>query len=252
MMKQHHGSPRRPSIGVTPDWVEPTESTQHAKYEVKVAYLDAVARAGGLPFVLPYTEDRQVAEAYLDRLSALVVTGGAFDIPTELYGQQPKPGLGPLKPKRTAFEIMVLKAALHRQLPVLGVCGGMQLLNVALGGTLVQDIKTELPAAREHQQSHDRRHPQHPVEVKEGTALSACIGKGQVMVNSTHHQAVKALGEKLVVSALAPDGMIEAIELTGAAFTVGVQWHPELMIDTVPPHLGIYRTLVQKAREARR
>ncbi len=252
MMKQHHGHPRRPSIGVTADWADPTETSPQPKYELKAAYVDAVTRAGGLPFILPYSDDRQTIDAYLDRLSALIVTGGAFDIPSELYGEQPKEGLGPLKPKRTAFEMAVLRAALQRNIPVLGICGGMQLLNVALGGTLVQDIKRELPAAREHQQTHDRRQPQHPIEVKDGTALSSCLGKGQVMVNSTHHQSVKGLGEKLVVCATSPDGVIEAIELSGTAFALGVQWHPELMIDTVPPHLGIYKTLVHRAREVRR
>lgn len=252
MMKQHHGHPRRPSIGVTADWAEPSETSPHPKYEIKVAYLEAVTRAGGLPFILPYSDDKPTIEAYLDRLSGLVVTGGAFDIPAELYGEQPKDGLGPLKPHRTAFEMALLKAALQRNLPVLGVCGGMQLLNVAMGGTLVQDIKLEVPTAREHQQTHDRRQPQHPVEVKDGTALGACVGKGQMMVNSTHHQAVKGLGEKLVVSAVSPDGVIEAIELSGPSFALGVQWHPELMIDSVPPHLGIYKTLVHRAREVRR
>ncbi len=248
-MKPH---PRRPSIGITPDVSTPNPDAPQPKYELKTAYAEAVLRAGGLPLVLPYSDDRLVIDAYLDRLSGLLVSGGGFDVPPELYGEQPKDGLGPLKPERTQFELLLVKGALARNLPVLGVCGGMQLLNVALGGTLFQDLARELPAARPHQQTHDRTHPQHPIDVKEGTVLADCLGKGQLMVNSTHHQAVKAVGEKLEVCATAPDGVIEAVEAKSYAFAVGVQWHPELLIDNVPPNLGLYRGFVTKARETRR
>jgi putative glutamine amidotransferase len=255
MRPQHghgHHPPRRPSIGITPDISHATKETPLLRYELKVAYSDAVVRAGGLPFVLPYTDDRAVIEAYLDRVSGIVVTGGAFDIPPEAYGETARDGLGALKPGRTAFESLIIHAALARNMPVLGVCGGMQLLNVALGGTLFQDIAKEMPNARPHEQSHDRTQPHHPIDIKEGTVLADCIGKGQLMVNSTHHQAVKAVGPKLVVTATSPDGVIEAIEAPTHHFAVGVQWHPELLIDTVPPHLGLYKTFVARARETRR
>jgi putative glutamine amidotransferase len=251
MRSAHHGHPRRPSIGITPDVSTPTADAPLVRYELKTAYGEAVLRAGGLPFVLPFTDDRQVIDAYLDRLSGLVVTGGAFDIPPEAYGEAPRDGLGALKPARTAFETELLKAALARNLPVLGICGGMQLLNVVLGGTLVQDIARELPGAKAHEQSHDRTHPQHPVDVKDGTLLSDAVGKGPLMVNSTHHQAVKGPGSARI-SAVAPDGVIEAIESQQHAFAIGVQWHPELLIDSVPANLSLYRALVGKAREARR
>lgn len=250
MKPHHHGPPRRPSIAITPDTASTTPE-QAPRLELKTAYADAVFRAGGLPFVVPLTSDASVIDSYLERVSGLVVTGGHFDIPPELYGDQPREGLGPLKPDRTQFELALLKAALARHLPVLGICGGMQLLNVALGGTLVQDIGRELPQAKAHEQKHERTQPQHPVDVREGTLLAECVGKGQLMVNSTHHQAVKALGQGVTMSAAAPDGVVEAIELKGGGFVLGVQWHPELMIDTVPPHLGVYRTFISKARERR-
>lgn len=247
-----HHPPRRPSIGITPDVSAVTKEAPLPRYDLKAAYADAVFRAGGLPFILPYTDDRAVIEAYLDRVSGIVITGGAFDIPPEAYGEAAREGLGALKPGRTAFETLVLHAALARNLPVLGVCGGMQLLNVALGGTLFQDLAKELPGARPHEQEHDRTQPHHPIDIKDGTVLADCIGKGQLMVNSTHHQAVKAVGPKLVVTATSPDGVIEAIEAPTHNFAVGVQWHPELLIDTVPPHLGLYKTFVARARETRR
>ncbi len=245
-----HGHTRRPSIGITPDVTRATPEAPLLKYDVKVAYSEAVLRAGGLPFIMPYSDDKQVVDAYLDRVSGVLVTGGAFDIPPEAYGEAAREGLGDLKPGRTQFEMLVIKGALSRRMPVLGICGGMQLLNVAFKGTLFQDIGREVPGAKPHEQQHDRTHPQHPVEIKDGTVLSDCLGKGQLMVNSTHHQAVKAVGEGLVTSAVSTDGIIEAIEAKDG-FVVGVQWHPELLIDTVPPHLGLYKTFVNRARDRR-
>jgi len=243
---------RRPNIGVTPDLVAAQSPGEAASYQLKVAYAGAVIRAGGLPLILPYTEERNCLDSYLERISGLVVTGGAFDVSPELYGEAARPGLGPLKEGRTAFEAALLRSALDRSLPLLGVCGGMQLLNVVLGGTLIQDIGREVEHAAEHEQKHDRTHPQHPVEIKDGTLLSQLLGKGQVMVNSTHHQAVSKPGKDLVVSAVATDGVVEAIELPTHPFAVGVQWHPELLVNAIPLHLGLYRGLVNKAREMRR
>jgi putative glutamine amidotransferase len=223
-----------------------------ARYELKVAYADAVLRAGGLPFIVPYSDDPTTVDAYLDRIFGLVVTGGAFDIPPSAYGEQPRDGMGVTKPGRTAFETALMQAALRRNMPVLGICGGMQLLHILLGGTLFQDIRRELPNARDHEQKHDRAQPSHPVEVKEGTQLADLLGKGQVMVNSTHHQAANKITDAEVVSAVAPDGVVEAIESKGHVFALGVQWHPELLVQTVPVHLSLYRALVHKARDNKR
>ncbi|MCI0571251.1 MAG: gamma-glutamyl-gamma-aminobutyrate hydrolase family protein [Myxococcaceae bacterium] len=246
----HHAA-KRPLIGITPDLSTPA-SSPFPVYELKVPYADAVLKAGGLPMILPYTEDPTVVESYLERVSGLLVTGGAFDIPPEAYGEAPRDGLGALKPTRTTFEVALMQGALKRNIPMLGVCGGMQLLNVVLGGSLYQDIQREVAEAREHEQKHDRTQPQHPVEVKEGTLLGELVGRGQLMVNSTHHQAVRRLGEQLVASAVSPDGVVEAIESPAHLFALGVQWHPEYMVNTVPVHLGIYKTFIQRARESRR
>ncbi|MGA9524495.1 MAG: gamma-glutamyl-gamma-aminobutyrate hydrolase family protein [Myxococcaceae bacterium] len=255
-MSENHRRPggggRRPTIGITPDISIPTPETPVPRYELRVPYVDAVTRAGGLPIILPYTDDSLCIESYLERISGLVITGGAFDIAPHLYGETPSEGLGPLKPERTAFETELLRGALRRNLPVLGICGGMQLLNIALGGTLVQDIRRELREARNHEQKHDRTQPQHPIDVKDGTLLAELLGRGQLMVNSTHHQSVRNTGQNVVVSAVAPDGVVEAIEARSYTFAVGVQWHPEMLIHTIPTHMGLYRGFVGKAREARR
>jgi putative glutamine amidotransferase len=242
--------PRRPIIGISPDLN--TTDDGPPRYEVKVAYPDAVLRAGGLPFIIPYSDDPTTVDAFLDRIFGLVVTGGAFDIPPSAYGEQPRDGLGLLKPGRTAFETALMQAALRRNMPVLGICGGMQLLHVLLGGTLFQDLRRELPSARDHEQKHDRAQPSHPVDVKEGTQLAELLGKGQVMVNSTHHQAANRVADGEVVSAVAPDGVVEAIESKTHNFALGVQWHPELLVQTVPAHLSLYRALVHKARDSKR
>lgn len=241
---------RRPNIGVTPDFSERAGGV--GTYELKQAYADAVFKAGGLPWVLPYSEDPTAAEAFLDRVNGLLITGGAFDIPSAAYGEPTREGQRSEKRARTAFETALLKEALRRRVPVLGICGGMQLLNVVLGGTLFQDIQLEIQNAKNHEQSHDTTQPSHPVEVKDGTLLAQHLGKGQLMVNSTHHQAVNRPGENVVVSALSPDGVVEAIETNGEGFAVGVQWHPELLVQTMPLHLGLYLALVQKAKEGRR
>ena len=241
---------RRPSIGITPDVI--VEEASPPSFHLKAPYAEAVVRAGGLPLVLPCTEEPSCLESYLDRISGLLITGGAFDVPPALYGENPRAGLGTLKESRTTFEAALLRGALQRGLPLLGVCGGMQLLNVVAGGTLIQDISRQLPHAAPHEQTHDRSRPQHPVEIKDGTLVAELLGKGQVMVNSTHHQAVGKPGRDVVVSAIAPDGVVEALELRSHPFAIGVQWHPELLIQTVPIHLGLYRGLVNRAREMRR
>jgi putative glutamine amidotransferase len=243
---------RRPTIGLTPDVENAGGGEAPPRYVLKSPYADAVLRAGGLPMVLPLATDPAMIDAYLDRISGLIVTGGAFDVPPEAYGESPREGLGTLKPGRTHFETTLLQAALKRAMPVLGVCGGMQLLNVVLGGTLFQDIQRDLPEARNHEQSHDRGQPSHPVEVRDGTVLAELVGRGQLMVNSTHHQAVSRLGEGLVASAVAPDGVVEAIESSNGTFAVGVQWHPELLLQSMPLQLGVYRGLITRARDTRR
>lgn len=240
---------RRPIIGVTPDLAMQPGPHGLPRYELKRAYTDAVLDAGGLPLVLPYTNDRSVLESYLAMVEGLLVTGGAFDVPPELYGERARAGLGETKPDRTGFELALLEAALDRDLPLLGVCGGMQLLNVCCGGTLYQDLGREVPGAIAHEQKTDRRTPAHEVAVTAGTVLAAATGPGALMVNSTHHQAVRKLGAGLIASAVALDGIVEAIEYPDRRFAVGVQWHPELLAKSVPINRGLYRAFVDAALE---
>ena len=237
----------RPVIGITPDCGETAARPGRPsvpRYELKQAYADAVLAAGGLPIVLPYSEDETAPLEAIELCDGLVLTGGAFDIPPEAYGARPGRRMGPLKRGRTQYEQRLLRAALDVGLPVLGICGGMQLLAVELGGSLHQDIAEELPGTFDHEQKLDPRQPGHPVRVLEGTLLEQIVGTRDLSVNSTHHQAVKDAG-RARVSAVSPDLVIEALELPGS-FVVGVQWHPELL--AAPEHLALYRALVERCR----
>lgn len=237
----------RPVIGITPDVGETAARAGRPSlplYQLKQAYADAVLAAGGLPIVLPYSEDETAPIEAIKLCHGLVLTGGAFDIPPELYGARPGDRLGPLRRGRTAYEQRVLRAALDADVPVLGVCGGMQLLAVEAGGTLYQDISDDLPGAFDHEQKLDPREPGHPIRVVEGSVLESILGVRELEVNSTHHQAVREVGSA-VVSAISPDEVVEAIELPGR-FAIGVQWHPELLAGR--EHMLLYRALVEKAR----
>ncbi|MFM2153374.1 MAG: hypothetical protein RL199_1809 [Pseudomonadota bacterium] len=227
-------SPRRPLVGVTPDdgfSVARPGRPAAARYELKKAYTEAVLRGGGVPLVLPYADEAAVVEAYLDTIDGLLVTGGAFDVDPSLYGAERRDGLGEVKPGRGTFEHRLLSGALARGLPVLGICGGMQLLNVVAGGTLFQDLGRDRPGSLEHEQPHDPALPAHDVRVEASSMLARVCGALRLPANTTHHQAVDRVGAGLVASGWTEDGVIEAIESVDAAWRVGVQWHPELLDD---------------------
>lgn len=219
----------RPLIGITLDSEEPGSYSKFPWYAIRENYASAVANAGGLPVMLPHQLDR-VGE-YLDLISGLVVTGGAFDVDPTLFGAEERHPSVTIKAHRTDFEWAVTEGALRRDMPVLGICGGQQLLNVVLGGTLIQHIPDEIGDALAHEQPNPRDEAGHDVAVTPGTLLSAITGAVTMSVNSAHHQAVRAVGDGVLIDAVAPDGVIEGIELPGKRFCLGVQWHPEFSID---------------------
>jgi putative glutamine amidotransferase len=219
----------RPLIGVTLDAEPPGGYSKYPWYALRTNYADAIAEAGGLPVALPHLP--ALASDLLDRIDALVVTGGAFDIDPALYGEGERHATVTLKEGRTAAELALLRGALAREMPVLGICGGEQLLAAVLGGTLIQHIPDAIANALPHEQPNPRHEPGHKVAIQPGTRLAAIVGKATMRVNSSHHQAVRDPGPNAVVNAIAPDGVIEGIEDTRYRFCLGVQWHPEFLID---------------------
>jgi putative glutamine amidotransferase len=234
---------KKPVIGVTLDAEKPGGYSKFPWYALRANYAGAIAGAGGLPVALAHLPE--LAEDMLDRIEALVVTGGAFDVDPALYGDAARHASVSLKEVRTATELALVRGALARDMPVLGICGGEQLLAVVLGGALIQHIPDAVPNALAHEQPNPRDQPGHAVALVPGTMLHRIVGAGKMQVNSAHHQAVLAPGPRAVVNARATDGVIEGIEDTAYRFCLGVQWHPEFLID--PGDKRIFAALIAAA-----
>lgn len=218
----------RPTIGITLDCEEPGSYSSYPWYAMRENYCAATTAAGGLPVALPH--EVELAESYLDTVDGLIVTGGNFDVDPSIYGDSARHATVRTKDRRTAFEAAVATGALARNMPVLGICGGQQLLHVLLGGKLIQHIPDSIADALEHEQSAPRNTPGHTVSVANGTMLHCIVGVDRLDVNSSHHQAAADEPEGVVINAVAPDGVIEGIEHPGYRFCLGVQWHPEFFI----------------------
>jgi len=217
-----------PVIGITLDSEPAGGYAKLPWYALRQNYCETVAAMGGLPLPLPHAVEQ--VTAYLGMLDGLIVTGGAFDIDPALYGAGERHESVSLKEERTRFEWAISEAAIARDLPVLGICGGQQLLNVVLGGSLIQHIPDRLAGCLAHEQPNPRDEPGHEVSVLEGSLLHRLTGTATLAVNSAHHQAADRLGPGIVASARAPDGVIEAIEAPERRFCLGVQWHPEYLV----------------------
>jgi putative glutamine amidotransferase len=218
----------RPIIGITLDSEPAGGWSKMPWYALRQNYCDAVARAGGLPVPLPH--EPELASEYLARLDGLLITGGAFDVDPSLFGASARHVTVKTKDRRTAFEYAVTRGAIEADKPVLGICGGQQLMNVVLGGTLIQHIPDEVKDPLPHEQPNPRTEAGHPVKIVAGTLLHRVVKALELPVNSAHHQAVKDVGKGIVINAVAPDGVIEGIEDPRRRFVIGVEWHPEYSI----------------------
>jgi putative glutamine amidotransferase len=234
---------RRPAIGITTS----DEDGKPAFHMLREDYVESVQAAGGLALLLPPGKLADVP-LLLDRLDGLLLSGGA-DIDPSLYGQAPHPRLGRVVRSRDDFEVALCREALRRDLPTLAICRGQQVLNVATGGTLVQDIPSLITGAADHDPPAERWEPVHEVDLLQGSRLRDILGRERVEVNSFHHQAVDALGEGLAASARAvPDRVVEGIEDPRRRFVLGVQWHPEAFWRQPRTFGPLFEALVGAAR----
>ncbi len=215
----------KPLIGLTLDHENGGGYSKMPWYAIRENYCTSVSNAGGVPFPLPYDLDN--VSVYINMLDGLVVTGGAFDIDPSLFGESNKHEKTSPKENRTRFEYLLTKGMIDSNKPVLGICGGEQLINVVLGGTLIQHIPDEIENCLEHEQPNPRSEAGHSVEIIEGTLLHKITNQNIIEVNTAHHQAVKKVGSGVVINSYSPDGVIEGIEYPANKFCLGVQWHPE-------------------------
>jgi len=217
---------------------------------VNSAYLHAVQQAGGVPVVLPPQLSVASLRELANELDGLLLTGGG-DVDPALFGEAPHASLYDVAPARDTLETAVLHRALERRVPVLAICRGVQVLNVALGGSLHQDVGTELGTQLPHSQKEPRDQPTHKVKLTPGSRLAETLGTDELEVNSMHHQAINRLGRGLVAVAWAPDQVVEGAELPDASrFVLGVQWHPEELVGHSEPARRLFAALVAAARKS--
>ena len=242
-----------PLIGITADssGAGNTDKSKDATLFLPERYLRAVERAGGIPVVLPANRTRSAVHRLLGVLNGLVLSGGDFDIHPRHYSEHPTKRLGEIKAARTEFELEIAGAAFRRDLPVLGICGGAQAINVALGGSLYQDIGSQLETAGAYEHT-SKNSGGHPIRVTLNTRLFDIVNCSSLIVSTSHHQAIKRLGRGLIVNAVAGDGVIEGIESTEHSFVLGLQWHPEVLAPRQPRQQRIFASFIELCRKRSR
>lgn len=230
-----------PIIGITcgHEW-EDTE-----RYYVNEAYIRNIVNAGGVPILIPYMESAKL-EIILDSIDGLLVPGGV-DIDAKLFNQELHPESGKIDPLWDQLDLTMIKGSLVRELPILAICRGCQILNVVCGGTLIQDIASYIKRPVKHEQQAPKWYATHEIKLTKDTLLAEIFAVEQLRVNSFHHQSVAELAPGFCCSAVASDGVIEAIESTEHKFVIGVQWHPELMVEYYPAFGNLFKQFVNAA-----
>ena len=242
-----------PIIGITGTLKEDVETVAERPLgrflRADLDYVEGVVGAGGVPVVLPPVGDERVAGAVVRSLDGLLLSGGS-DLDPGYYGEEAALELGPTLPERDTFEMALVGLALRRGIPVFGICRGMQVLNVALGGTLYQDLPSQWDGdVLKHRQATPKWQPSHEVEVRADSYIAEVMGREVVKVNSYHHQGIKDLAEGLVATGHSTDGVIEAVEANDFSerWLLGVQWHAEAMRGAGPPQESLFEAHVSAA-----
>lgn len=239
-----------PLIGITMG-----RTTSRNNYPVLViveAYVQAILRTGACPVMIPLGLPGELFDELLSRLDGVLFTGGG-DVHPDQYGNQIHPKVNEVDRDRDRVELGLFQETRKRELPILGVCRGFQVINIGLGGTLYEDIQDQRPASLDHHfwPGHPRDYLAHPVEIAEDSRLRHILGKSSAPVNSLHHQGIRDLAPGLLASAIAPDGLIEALEMPDYPFGIAVQWHPEWLPEEASMD-DLFRAFVQAAAERRR
>jgi putative glutamine amidotransferase len=233
----------KPWIGIPTRYHDKTETIGQIRH-----YLDAVLWAGGLPLMIPSIGDGDVTRAYVERVQGILLPGSPTDVHPRHYGATPHEKLGPLLPERDATDFAILDLVEDKNLPLLGVCFGVQSLNVHRGGSLVQDIPSVVSEPAVHSGGDGNPPARHLVRLNEDSLIGRLAGSSQLDVNSYHHQSIEKPGRNLRAVAFAPDGVIEAIEDTSGRFIVGVQWHPERGWREDPFSQSLFSYFIEQAR----
>jgi len=220
-------------------------------YFLRARYIRAIEELGGIPLVLPLVAAAASRRRLLDGIDGLLITGSGPDLPPRLYGERQQYPFPIVSERRSDFELELVYQARNRDLPSLGICGGMQTVNVACGGTLFQDIPSQVRHTLNHRQRAKAVRTSHSVTVAPKSLLWKIVGRATIMVNSSHHQSVKQVGPPLIASAVAPDGIVEAIESPVQRFLLAVQWHPEFLFDRHEAHRRLFEALIRAARRTR-
>ncbi len=240
---------KTPIVGITGRKDRSARLHNYPMYSVGQTYVEAILHVGGIPLIIPPVMGEREALALVGKLDALLFSGGE-DIAPRRYGMEPSPHLGGVDERRDASELTLFRVAVAQRKPIFGICRGHQLLNVAMGGTLYQDLASEYPHALEHSAFPARciEDPIHAVSVEPGSPLERILDGLTFQVNSAHHQAVKEPGRGMEVIARAPDGVIEATWCPDLPFCLSVQWHPEAMVPKDPLMYRLFEAFVEAAR----
>lgn len=240
----------RPLIGIECGTSALDSHAKISQDRLNRSYSRAVWEAGGVPVIVPCLEDSAAAEAIMSRLDGLLLSGGA-DVSPTLYGEDRLNDTVEVDEARDRAGQALIRAALRNGLPVFAICRGIQALNVAMGGTLYQDLPAQRPSEIRHRQTESRGAQTHSIEIDPESRLARIVGATRMEVNSFHHQAIKDVAEGLTVTARAPDGVVEAVEGLSGSFLLGVQFHPEELIDVCEGSRALFRALAHAAEGAR-
>ena len=241
----------KPIIGVTPDFNPGDRQDMGGKeptYFLRARYTQAIEDAGGIPFILPLMPDVGAWRRIISQVDGLLITGSGADLAPENYGQKQRYKFKCMSTERTTLELGVSKVAHKADVPMLGICGGMQSIAVALGGTLFQDINSQIKNSIPHQPICSATKMTHSIQIEARSLLRRIAGKATIQVNSSHHQSVKNVPSCLRTTAVAPDGIIEAIEDPDKHFLLGVQWHPEFLYERHSIQKKLFRALIKAAQ----